>query len=262
MRLKARRISPGRAEGTALVAVAPFSFVGGADPSTGALLDATAQPSGERLSGRVFAFPHGKGSTVGSYVLYGLSKRGAGPAAVVNERAETIVAAGAILGGIPMVDEVDLGALATGDRVVVDADRGGLDLPDVEAKPVVSAFLRNRGRFLVVRRSERVGSFRGRWSAISGYVEGKEDPRRRAIQEIREETGMKGARFRAQGEPVITRDGNTAFVVHPFLFDAPTRRVSLDWENVEHRWITPAELKSFPTVPRLDTVLERILHGQ
>ncbi len=262
MKLAARRISPGRAEGTALVSPAPFSFVGGADAATGALGDPSTGHGGERLAGRVFVFPHGKGSTVGSYALYGLAKRGLGPAALVNEHAETIVATGAILGNVPMVDGVDLGVFETGDRVIVDADRGRVDLPDVEAKPVVSAFLRNRGRLLVVRRSERVGTFQGRWSAISGYVEGREDPRRRAAQEIREETGMKGARLRGSGEPVITRHGDTAFIIHPFLFDAPTRRVRLDWENVEYRWITPGELKGLPTVPRLEVVLERIFHTQ
>ncbi len=262
MRLSARRISPGRAEGRALVSPEPFSFVGGADSATGVVLDASTGSAGERLEGRVLAFPHGKGSTVGSYALYGLAKRGLGPAALVNERAETIVATGAILGGVPMVDRVDLGALASGDRILVDADRGTINLPDVVAKPVVSAFLRNRGRYLVVRRSDRVGSFQGRWSAISGYVEGREDPRGRAAQEIREETGMRGARFLRAAAPLMTRHGNTAFVVHPFLFDAPTRRVTLDWENVESRWIAPPELSALSTVPRLEIVLMRLLHGE
>ncbi len=259
MRLKARSISPGRAEGECLVSAAPFSFVGGADPDTGRVLDASSGVQGTDLAGRIFAFPHGKGSTVGSYSLYGLAKRGIGPAALINERAEAIVATGAILGGVPMVDGVDLGGLLTGDRIVVDADRGIVDLPEVEAKPVVSAFLRNRGRYLVVRRSGRVGTFQDRWSAVSGYIEGREDPRRRAAQEIREETGMKGARFRRSGRPILTRHERTAFVVHPFLFDAPTRSVHLDWENVEYRWITPEELNVLPTVPRLALVLDILL---
>jgi 8-oxo-dGTP pyrophosphatase MutT (NUDIX family) len=123
----------------------------------------------------------------------------------------------------------------------------------------VSAFLRNRGRVLVVRRSERVGSFRGRWSAISGYLEGGEDPRDRARSEILEETGIKGARFRRAGEPVVTRHGSTAFVVHPFLFDVPTRSVRLDWENVESRWIAPGDLPTLRTVPRLGDVLSLVL---
>lgn len=259
MKVDARPISRGLAEGTCLVTGAPFSFVGGTDARTGEILDAAAGCRGERLAGRVLIFPTGKGSTVGSYVVYGLAKRGLGPAAIINERAEAITATGAILGGVPMVDHVDLGAFLPGDRVRVDALRGNVVLPDVEAKPVVSAFLRNRGRFLVLRRSDRVGSFRGLWSAVSGYVEGREEPRGRALAEIREETGARGARYRARAEPLITRDGATAFVVHPFLFDVPSRRVRLDWENVESRWIEPAELAALPTVPRLATVLERLL---
>lgn len=259
MKLEARRISPGRAEASALVSPAPFSFLGGADGTDGRVLDEATGFRGEQLAGRTLVFPTGKGSTVGSYVLYGLAKRGLGPAALVNERAETIVAVGAILGGVPMVDRVDLGAFLTGDRVVVDADAGIVDLPDVVPKPVVTAFLRNRGKILLVRRSEAVGSFRGRWSGVSGYLEGGEAPRDRAAQEIREETRMKGFRFRRAGPPVITRHGATAFVVHPFLYDAPSRRVTLDWENVEYRWLTPDEIESLPTVPRLKDVLSEAL---
>lgn len=262
MKLNARRISPGRAAGRALVSPAPFSFVGGADPARGTLLDAATGCAGMPLADRVFAFPQGKGSTVGSYVLYGLAKRGLGPAALVNERAEAIVAAGAILGRVPMVDQVDLGAFLTGDRVIVDADRKRVDLPEVTAKPVVSAFLRNRGRFLVVRRSGQVGSFRGKWSAVSGYVEGREDARHRALLEVREETRIRGARLRKAAEPLITRDGATAFIVHPFLFDVPSRRVTLDWENLEYRWIAPPELAGLDTVPRLRDVLDRLLHAE
>ena len=262
MRLSARRISPGTAEGTALVSASPFSFVGGVDPMTGTVQDEATGLRNEGVAGRVFAFPTGKGSTVGSYVVYGLAKRGIGPAALINERAEAIVAVGAILGGIPMVDRVDLGGILTGDRTVVDADAGHVDLPEVEAKPVVSAFLRSRGRFLVVRRSEKVGTFQGRWSAVSGYVEGGEDPRDRALQEIREETRIAHARFVAAGRPVVTRHGSTAFVVHPYLFDVGTRKVTLDWENVEFRWIAPDELAGLETVPRLDAVLSSALKGQ
>lgn len=259
MKMRARRISPGRAEGSLLLSAVPFSFVGGADLATGVVLDEASGCRGERLAARVFAFPEGKGSTVGSYAIYGLAKRGLGPAAIVNERAEAIVAAGAILAGVPMVDRLDLGAFRTGDRTVIDADRGLVDLPDITAKPVVSAFLRNRGRFLVVRRSAKVGSFRGKWSAISGYIERGEDPRDRAAQEILEETKMKGVRFRRDAEPLITRDGATAFVVHPFLFDAPTRKVTLDWENLAYRWVAPADMDRLATVPRLKDVLLRLL---
>ena len=259
MKLRGRGISPGRVAAKALAIDVPFSFVGGADPTTGALLDSSAGVEGQRMAGRIFAFPHGKGSTVGSYVIYGLAKRGVGPAGLVNTAAEGIVAVGAILGEIPMVDHVDTGAIRTGDRIVLDGDRGTLELPGVKAVPVVSVVLRNRGRILIVRRSDSVGTFRGHWSAISGYLEGRETPKSRALREVREETGMRRIVFRAAGSPVFARADATVFVVHPFLFEAPDRKVRLDWENVEHRWIRPEEVDRFETVPRLQDVVQAVI---
>jgi predicted aconitase with swiveling domain len=259
MRLRGRGIAPGHAAGSALAIPGPFSFVGGVDPATGTIIDPSAGLSGERLAGRVFAFPHGKGSTVGSYVIYGLAKRGAGPAAIVNSAADGIVVVGAILGEIPMVDRIDIGGLLTGDRILVDGDRGTVEIPDVRSNAVVSVVLRNRGRILIVRRSGSVATFQGRWSVISGYLEGREDPRSRAVREVREETGMRGIRFRAKAAPLYARDQSAMFEVHPFLFDAPTRRIRLDWENVEYRWIRPEEVDRFQTVPRLKDVVTALV---
>src|SRR5437867_4241464 len=99
MRFSGRGIAPGRGEGVGLVDSRPVSFVGGVDRESGLVVDPASDLKGETVAGRVLVFPHGKGSTVGSYVLYGLAKPCHGPVAVVNERAEAIVATGAILGG-------------------------------------------------------------------------------------------------------------------------------------------------------------------
>jgi predicted aconitase with swiveling domain len=71
------------------------------------------------VSRRVLVFPTGKGSTVGSYILYRLKQNGAAPAAIVNAESEPIVAVGAIISEIPMVDMVEIGKIATGDWVEV-----------------------------------------------------------------------------------------------------------------------------------------------
>src|SRR2546422_8296396 len=156
MRLRARGIVPGRASGTAITSLAPFSFVGGVDPANGSILDHATGIAGERLEGRVFAFPTGKGSTVGSYILYGLRKRGHGPAAIVNRRADAVVAVGATLAGIPMVDRVDVGGLRKGDRMVVDGGRGTVDLPDILGTRVGMSILRIQVRTIIVRLGENV----------------------------------------------------------------------------------------------------------
>lgn len=115
-----RVIQPGRARGQALVSGEPISFLGGVDAETGCVVDPHHPLVGHCVGGRILVFPTGKGSTVGSYVLYQLARNGKAPAALVNARCEAIVAVGAIISGIPTVDQVDITQIATGDWVEID----------------------------------------------------------------------------------------------------------------------------------------------
>ena len=109
LKLTGRAIYRGRAEGNALVTTQPISFLGGVDPVTGKVTERGHELLGESVNGRVLVFPCGKGSTVGSYILYRLRKNGMAPSAIINEECETIVAVGAIISEIPCVDRIDLG---------------------------------------------------------------------------------------------------------------------------------------------------------
>jgi hypothetical protein len=102
-RIAAKAIVAGRAEGKALVSSAPITFFGGVSAQTGEVVEDGHELRGEGLSGRILIFPSGKGSTVGSYVLYSLAKRGIGPAAIINTQFDAIIASGCIIAGIPLV---------------------------------------------------------------------------------------------------------------------------------------------------------------
>jgi len=122
--LKGRPIVSGTTRGRVLVSTKPLSFLGGVDPETGRVVEKDHDLEGENIKGVILCFPHGHGSTVGSYVLYSAAKNGVGPKAIVNATADPVVVAGAIIAGIPMVDRVDLGEVSNGDFVEVDGDRG------------------------------------------------------------------------------------------------------------------------------------------
>ena len=121
--LTGRVIKAGRAGGVALVSSEPISFFGLVDAETGTVIEKGHPLEGQSVSGRVLVFPTGKGSTVGSYSLYRLAKAGRAPAAIINAQSETIVAVGAIISDIPMVDQVDIGHINTGDIVSVEGER-------------------------------------------------------------------------------------------------------------------------------------------
>jgi predicted aconitase with swiveling domain len=123
MELTGRIVKSGTAEGLALVSAEPIGFLGGVDPATGLVVEPGHRLCGQCVTGRVLVFPTGKGSTVGSYTLYRMARCGTAPAAIVNAESEAIVAVGAIIGGIPMVDQVDISRIHTGDRVYVEGGR-------------------------------------------------------------------------------------------------------------------------------------------
>ncbi|MEM5871554.1 MAG: DUF126 domain-containing protein [Candidatus Aenigmatarchaeota archaeon] len=122
--MKGRSISPGMVEGEALVSKSPLSFYGGVDPKTGIVIEKGHELEGKCVKDKILIFPNGKGSTVGSYVIYGLKKNGVAPKAIINKETETIVATGVILAGIPCVDGIDIEKIKTGDKLKVDATKG------------------------------------------------------------------------------------------------------------------------------------------
>jgi predicted aconitase with swiveling domain len=121
--MKGRTIYPGEAQGEALVSLDPIGFYGGIDAQTGIVIEKGSTLEGACVKDRVLVFPCGKGSTVGSYVIYGLQKNNVAPAAIVNRETETIVATGAILAGIPCVDGINIDNIRSGDRVQVSAGK-------------------------------------------------------------------------------------------------------------------------------------------
>jgi len=133
MRLRGRRVVGGYAEGEALVSIDPVSFYGGVDPETGIITEPGHAVEGECVKGRVFVFPTGKGSTVGSYVIYRMRKLGTAPAAIINTETEAIIATGCVLAEIPLIDRLEgdpFRMLKTGVLVKVNSDEGFIETAD------------------------------------------------------------------------------------------------------------------------------------
>ena len=131
LRLRGRRISRGKAEGYAIVSRRPFSFLGDVDVESGRVVAEDSDIRGESIAGRVFVFPKGRGSTVGTYVLLRMRKRGTAPIAIVNVETEPIIAVGAILAEIPLIDRLErdpLDVIRTGDYVIVDSEEGWIEV--------------------------------------------------------------------------------------------------------------------------------------
>jgi len=127
MKLRGHTVSPGKAEGEAIVIEAPFSFLGELDPATGEIASPLNKHFGQDLRGKVIVTPTGKGSSMGPVISWYAMKAGNNPAAIICLKAEAILASAAIMAGIPMVDKLDknpLESIKSGDYVEVDATAG------------------------------------------------------------------------------------------------------------------------------------------
>ena len=133
--------------------------------------------------------------------------------------------------------------------------------PIRERVPVVTGFAYSNDRIALVRRSERVGTYRGAWSAFSGYVE--RIPLNQAYLELAEEADVTPERVRLQGIgiplPVDDEETGHRWLVFPFLFElADGVEIRTDWEAAEWGWFAPEEIADLQTVPGLDKALERV----
>ena len=123
-------IVPGSAKGRAIVSTRPISFWGGLNPRTGEIIDRRHDRSGTIISGKIFVFPQGKGSSTGSAVLMESIKAGTAPAAIINTEVDPVLALGAIVAdelyheSVPVVvlSREDFDSIDEGDYVVVAPD--------------------------------------------------------------------------------------------------------------------------------------------
>ena len=128
---------------------------------------------------------------------------------------------------------------------------------------IVTSFLIDSKKILLLKRSEKVKSMKNLWAGISGIIEDNEKPIKRAKIEILEEVGIEESdiTLMKEGNKILIESpqyANHQWEVYPFLFSCTNKEIKLNWENSDSRWISINELNNFTTVPSLDRVLARL----
>ena len=125
---------------------------------------------------------------------------------------------------------------------------------------VATSILKNSDEILILKRSEKVGSFQGYWSGCSGYIEKNETPEETSLKEIKEETGIeeKQLKLLVIGNVQRVEKNTGTWLIHPYLYETNTKTIKLDWENDEHVWIKKEELEKYKFVPGLDIIIENL----
>ena len=126
---------------------------------------------------------------------------------------------------------------------------------------VVTCILESGGKILILRRSEKVGTYQGRWAGVAGFIES--DPDTQAFTEIREETGLQPPDIvlvrRSAAIEVEDKDTGKKWIIHPYRFHVNRPdKIKLDWEHTDMKWIDRREIDAFMTVPGLKNVIASV----
>jgi 8-oxo-dGTP pyrophosphatase MutT (NUDIX family) len=128
-------------------------------------------------------------------------------------------------------------------------------------KDVATSVILNKGRILILKRSQKVGTYQGKWACASGYIEAGETPRQTAYKEISEELGLgeEDVKLLKEGDVLFARDEDLLWAIHPFLFEIKRSELVLDWEHDEYKWIYPDELENYSCVPNLKETVYSVI---
>jgi len=132
-----------------------------------------------------------------------------------------------------------------------------------EGTHVVTCFLEHKGKIPLFRRSQKVGTYKGKWAGISGYIEPGNTPFEQALEEVREETQLdeQDIELVKEGQPLEVMDQQLGrkWIVHPYRFRVSNpEKIRVDWEHTEVKWIDPQDIGKYETVPKLVETWERV----
>ena len=130
--VKCRPLVAGHGRGKILATQQNISFWGGVDPATGMIIDPRHELFDQSITGRILAFPYGKGSAAAPLVLLELAKQTTAPAAIINIETDPLLVAGPIISkhfygtSIPVVAlaRTAFDRLQTGQAATVDGIKG------------------------------------------------------------------------------------------------------------------------------------------
>lgn len=139
--------------------------------------------------------------------------------------------------------------------------RADVKLNNLQRWDVATSVIMHGDRILILKRSDKVGTYQGYWACASGYIEEGETPLETAIKEIGEELslGVDDIDLVKEGKVILAPDGEHLWAIHPFLFKTKNTKIELDWEHDEFRWISPDEIEEYSCVPKLKETIEAVL---
>lgn len=145
---------------------------------------------------------------------------------------------------------------------------GRIDYSNADTALVLGIIVLSEDKLLLVKRSDEVSFYPGKWNWPSGFIDEPKPLRRLAEQELHEETGITHEQIAdiAYASPITLNDpdlGKT-WVIYPVLAYMTNKpQPALNWEAEDFAWVEPDDIDAYDTIPGVDDNIRAVLkeHG-
>ncbi len=149
------------------------------------------------------------------------------------------------------------------DKTLPKFPDGRIDYSKSSVALVITVFIRYKDKILLLKRSDKVSTYKGKWNTVAGYLDEIKPLEEKILEELKEEIGVEKDIISSiiLGDPFEFKDERIGkkWIVTPALVELRKPEIKLDWEHTEYRWVDPEEIRNFETVPNLDLSLKRVL---
>lgn len=140
---------------------------------------------------------------------------------------------------------------------------GRINYRNSKEAPVINVVVKHKDKILLLKRSQKVNSYKGKWNTLGGYLDEVRPVREKVEEELREElciTSLKNTKI-SYGKPYrfLDRDIGKTWIIHPVLVEFEKKpKIKLDWEHTDFRWILPDEIGQYNCVPNIEDIFQRL----
>lgn len=140
---------------------------------------------------------------------------------------------------------------------------GRIDYSKTKTAPVLTVFVTYKEKFLLLKRSNKVRTYQGKWNTVAGYLDNPEQTLfEKILEELKEELGITKDQISSysfgQKYQFTDKKNNKTWIVHPTLVTLLKKpSITLNWEHTEYTWIKADEIKKYDTVPNLKESMKR-----
>jgi len=114
---------------------------------------------------------------------------------------------------------------------------------------VLTVFIIYNNKILLLKRSEKVGTYKNKWNTVTGYLDEKKPIYDKILDEILYES------FEFEDKKI-----NKKWIIYPSKIELKNKpKIKLDWEHSKYKWIYPKDLLKYNIVPKLDLSLNKVI---